>query len=99
METQEKNIHKKNKEEILSYIEVNPGDIAVVDYTVRQLIMMGVGSINSIVILESDTRGWEILLTDDIGKVFFLQLNSYGGIEQLRKDNSRGEVIHAALYD
>jgi hypothetical protein len=99
METQIKQIFENNKKMIMGYADVHPDDFTVVDGTVDRLTEMGVKTLLSAELMESGDWGWELLLTDDCDNTYFLQLNRYGGIELLRRDNSSGDVIYAVYYD
>ena len=97
MDTRDENVFEQNKQKITEHVDAE--DIKIIDFMVGQLMAAGVGLIETATLEEADEYGWILLLTDDTGQVYYLELNKYGGIEVLRKDGSRGEVISAVLDD
>jgi len=99
MDTHNKDVFENNKQKITGHVTVHPGDAAIIDDTVEQLIEAGVGTLKEVTVEESDTWGWGLLLTNDEDRVYYLLMSEYGSIELLRKDGPDGEVIQAVLYD
>lgn len=99
MNNRNNNAFDNIKEMIIKHVEVHPSDIAIIDETVDELIGMGIGTLKAAELAEYGTWGWALLLTDENDEVYFLSLNNYGVITQLRKDSPEGELIYALRYD
>jgi len=92
-------IFEQNKKMITEYVNVHPDDIAIIDSTVNKLSEAGVGKIKEVIVEDADTWGWVLCLTNEENFSFYLELNKYGGIVLLRKNESQGEILSAVLYD
>ena len=90
-------ILEKNRQIITDYIQVHPDDTFILDASIKELIEKGVGTINTIEIDENHPWNHAMLLTNDEGNTFYLELSEHGTIVLLAKENSNGEVIQALL--
>lgn len=96
MDVNENSVFEQNKQKISGYVTAESDEI--LDSTINRLITAGVGIIREISI-ESETGGWDIILTDDKDQVYYLELDQYGCVMILRKDGVEGEVLFAVFYN
>ena len=95
MEIHGESIFSNNKELLTRYVGVHPDDVAALDFAINELIDAGVGMLKEIAVEDSDTYNWVLLLTNDEGQVFYLELSKYGNLVVLRKDGPEGEILQA----
>jgi len=89
MDTNKKSTFEVNKEMIARYVDIHPEDTEIIDNTINQLTEMGVGTINSVELLDTG----ELLLTNNDDQMYYLILTDYGCIALLKKDGPQGEEL------
>jgi len=99
MGTRDNSIFERNRQMITGYAHINQDGISRVDDVINELIDAGVGAIREVTVVEGDTWNWELLLTDDKDRVYYLEISEDAYIVELRKDNPEGELVLALLRD
>ena len=81
------------------FLEKINADDEMIESTVMELIEAGIGQIKELNVDKQGSGGWILNFTDIDGQVYYLELNSYGGLSFISKDNINGEIIRAYLDD
>jgi len=84
-----------NKKLISGYAGFHPEDIPALDIAISELIDAGVGKLKEVIVVDSDTYNWELILINNEDQAFYLELSEYGNLVELRKDGSDGEILRA----
>ena len=96
MDSSEKSILEINKQIIIEKVDA---DEEMIESTVKKLINSGIGQIKELTVDKESAGGWILSFIGINGQGYYLELNSYGGLSFLSKDDPEGEVILAYLDD